>query len=988
MSNTLKSLCACIVVVLFCSLVGAQSTNSTASAVVPQLVRFSGKAVDEQGKPVSGIVGLTFAIYNSQQGGAPLWMETQNVTADAKGNYTVQLGAASAQGLPLDLFSSGEARWVGVRISGGEEQPRVLLLSVPYALKAADAQTLGGLPSSAFVLAGPPNSTPSTASTPAPNPGGDATPGITGSGKANYIPIWTSGSKLGNSVLFQSGKGATAQVGIGTTTPASTLDVNGTGTIRGLFGLPSTGTATATQGYNSQPTEQTASSYNSGAGAAVNQNFLWQAEPTGNDTNNTSATLNLLFGAGGNKPAETGLNIASNGQITFATGQTFPGTGSITGVTAGSDLTGGGSSGNVTLNLDTTKVPLLGAANTFTASQTVNGTMTATTFSGSGSALTNVNAASLNGLTASAFGQLAASNLYQSSPLGTTIPQVLAPVNNATTSGGFSSNPLDLAASSYNSGAGAAQNETFRWQAEAAGNNTGSPSGTLNLLFGANGAAPTETGLNIANNGQVTFAKGQSFPGAGTVTSVGSGAGLTGGPITGSGSLSIATGGVTNAMLVNPSLTVTAGTALTGGGAVPLGGSTTLNVDTTQVPLLAANNTFTGNQIVNANLSASSISAGPMSATASGSAAAVTATDLSTTGVGGVIASSSTGTGVYSTGGSYGVYGDSSYTGVRGTGGSYGVYGNASSIGVYGTGATGVYASGSTTGVYGTAPTGVYGYGSTSGVSGQGGNYGVWGSGVTGVYGAGDSSGVYGSGSGSGSVGVNGYGYSYGLIAGASSDGWAGWFNGNVDVDGKLSKAGGSFKIDHPLDPANKYLYHSFVESPDMMNIYNGNVTTDAQGNAVVHLPEWFETLNRDFRYQLTVIGQFAQAIVATEIAEGRFSIKTDKPNVKVSWQVTGIRQDAWANANRIPVEEEKPEVERGFYLHPALYGAPEEKGILWARAPKAMQQWKEARAKAATGNGIQLPALPELPAKPGIERPQPLPVPPVRKSSSMKKPL
>jgi trimeric autotransporter adhesin len=168
---------------------------------------------------------------------------------------------------------------------------------------------------------------------------------------------------------------------------------------------------------------------------------------------------------------------------------------------------------------------------------------------------------------------------------------------------------------------------------------------------------------------------------------------------------------------------------------------------------------------------------------------------------------------------------------------------------------------------------------------------------------------------------------------------------------------GGSFKIDHPLDPGNKYLYHSFVESPDMMNIYNGNVTTDAQGDAVVPLPEWFETLNRDFRYQLTVIGQFAQAIVASEIDDGRFSIKTDKPSVKVSWQVTGIRQDAWANAHRIPVEQEKPEVERGFYLHPELYGASEEKGVLWARDPKAMKQWKEARTKAAASN--QKPASP-----------------------------
>jgi len=181
------------------------------------------------------------------------------------------------------------------------------------------------------------------------------------------------------------------------------------------------------------------------------------------------------------------------------------------------------------------------------------------------------------------------------------------------------------------------------------------------------------------------------------------------------------------------------------------------------------------------------------------------------------------------------------------------------------------------------------------------------------------------------------------------STGWAAWFNGNVDVDGNLSKAGGSFKIDHPLDPANKYLYHSFVESPDMMNIYNGNATLDGNGEAVVTLPDWFETLNRDFRYQLTAVGAPGPNLyVAEEIFGNHFKIAGGRPGAKVSWQVTGIRQDAWANAHRIPVEVEKPEVERGFYLHPELFGAPEEKGILWATAPKAMEQWKEARAKAA----------------------------------------
>jgi trimeric autotransporter adhesin len=171
--------------------------------------------------------------------------------------------------------------------------------------------------------------------------------------------------------------------------------------------------------------------------------------------------------------------------------------------------------------------------------------------------------------------------------------------------------------------------------------------------------------------------------------------------------------------------------------------------------------------------------------------------------------------------------------------------------------------------------------------------------------------------------------------------------NGNLKVSGLVSKGGGSFKIDHPLDPENKYLYHSFVESPDMMNIYNGNITTDGNGEAVIEMPAYFEALNRDFRYQLTVIGTFAQAIVADEMKGNHFSIRTNAPNVKVSWQVTGVRQDAFANKNRIPVEEDKSEGERGYYLHPEAFSQPETKSVLMVRHPERMRQRKEARENA-----------------------------------------
>ena len=174
--------------------------------------------------------------------------------------------------------------------------------------------------------------------------------------------------------------------------------------------------------------------------------------------------------------------------------------------------------------------------------------------------------------------------------------------------------------------------------------------------------------------------------------------------------------------------------------------------------------------------------------------------------------------------------------------------------------------------------------------------------------------------------------------------GLAGEFQGSVEVTGMLSKGGGSFKIDHPLDPENRYLYHSFVESPDMMNLYNGNAITDENGEATVEMPEYFQALNRDFRYQLTVIGTFAQAIIAEEIEGNHFKIRTSAPNVKVSWQVTGTRQDGWAQKNRIKVEVEKPERERGYYLHPEAFDQPEERGIGWAHNPATMRQLRESR--------------------------------------------
>ena len=243
------------------------------------------------------------------------------------------------------------------------------------------------------------------------------------------------------------------------------------------------------------------------------------------------------------------------------------------------------------------------------------------------------------------------------------------------------------------------------------------------------------------------------------------------------------------------------------------------------------------------------------------------------------------------------------------------------------------------------AGTAVVGQGAVIGVAG------VTTDGFAGVSGS-SQNGIGVSGNSSNADGVHGVSGStdplFAAIRGLAGNGaYAGRFTGDVTISGTLSKGGGSFKIDHPLDPENKYLYHSFVESPDMMNIYNGNVTTNENGDAVVKMPEYFDALNAEFRYQLTVMGTFAQAIVAEKMKGNRFVIKTNAPNVEVSWQVTGVRKDAFANKNRIRVEVEKDERERGFYLHPEAFDQPDERGVEWAHNPEMMQQLRQQRLEA-----------------------------------------
>ncbi|HKW26697.1 MAG TPA: hypothetical protein VJN48_13005, partial [Terriglobales bacterium] len=548
-------------------------------------MRFSG-AVKNGGGPQTGVAGVTFLLYKDQEGGAPLWIETQNVKLDSAGHYIAFIGSTKTDGLPIELFSSGEARWLGVQVEGQPEQPRVLLLSVPYALKAADAETLGGKPASAFSLAVPaePESTSTTATGAKPS-SEQVTANSKSMGTAGFIARWTSNKTLGNGILFF--QDASGRVGIGTTTPLSLLHVNGIAQVG-----PGTPTPTS------------------------------------------------MLNVASSSPSVTGLS---------ATGFTGPTS------TAGMVVVGGES-----------KTP-----------------------AGTGA----------NGLFAT---------------------------------GGIGDGP-------------------------------GGTGGTAIVANGGPGVGPVGTGgAGIIAHG----ADGQGPSGSG------------------------------------------------GDGVVGIGGA-------------------------------------------------------------------------------------SFSSGVFGIGNSFddtGVTGMAPGIGVHGE-------STETTGV------GVFG------VATEAGGVGVVGSAVPGSY--------------------------------------AGEFNGDLNVTGAIFAGTKDFRIDHPLDPANKYLLHASVESSEMMDVYSGNTTLDGRGQATVRLPQWFEVVNTDFRYQLTSVGVPSPGLyVAKEIANHQFTIAGGSPGGKVSWQISAVRNDPYAKANPLVVEQAKRLRERGYYIHPALYGATAEKSIEWARHPYAMRKMKEFKTKQSSMKG------------------------------------
>jgi len=980
-----------------------QVVATNTNVVVPPLINFSGQLTDANGKPLTGTVGVSFLLYKDQQGGSPLWMETQNVQPDRTGHYTVMLGSTSSAGLPADIFVTGEAHWLGVHVQGQEEQPRVLLVSAPYALKAGDAETIGGLPPSAFVLAAPPAgngagvsaSQGAAAIAGAPTGPPAASDVTTTGGTVNAVPLFTTSTNIQNSLLTQSGKAAINVVG--------------------KLNLPALGLATATAGKNSQPQSFVASVFNSTTSTAVPQTFQWQAEPVGNDTSTATGSLNLLFGSGTSKPVETGLHIASNGQITFATGQTFPGTGNgtVTNVATGLGLTGGPITTTGTLAIDTTKIPQLGAANTFVGNQSITGNLSASgsvtaqvgnfdgtssspllnivqTGTGDGGVITAATGYAGLLVTGNSIGVQGTANAsggaglagYSTNGYGV-YGSDSASTGNATGVFGGTSSPNGIgvigeqsssASSSSSSGAGVSGATLSPTGFGVVGyeySTTGTTAGVYGLTSSDNGYGVEGSGPNVGVLGVATVGAGLFNFG---VEGIGQGSGTGGGFFMGGLATSIFVPGPVDGVLAYGGEDRTSSGSAAGPGGEFYGGSSTAGIAGTGIYGYA------------------------------GSGINVDAKGLPVAGVTGEGASF--GPGVFGSDGTYSgtsrksVGTDSGVWGDAGSGGTFGVvatadntwalgaYNNSAAeptLGVlnYSTSNTASILLGSTKALNGYVDLGGAGCSSSAYVGLQLGQFGM--SNCTNFTMMGDGANTFinaGNGTTTGSIWFrvnNNHSPSAMTINNNGSINTG----GNFTVGGTLSVTGTkNFMIDHPLDPANKYLYHAAIESSEVLNLYSGNVTLDASGAAVVNLPDWFEVLNKDFRYQLTPIGQPGHDLyIAEEVSGGHFKIAGGTPGGRVSWQVTGVRNDAWERAHPMVVEADKG-ADRGHYLTPEFFGQPEEARIGYGdpvppEVPK--RNLLEPRTSGERARSTSRPRM--MPPRPAVlapPKPPQLPKPPV----------
>ena len=1016
----------------------SSASSGVSASVVPRLIKFGGEInLQSQAQEIQGgqnpsltIVGVTFSLYELQEGGSPLWSESQKVQADEQGRYTVLLGATQAGGLPLDLFTSGKALWLGVQpqLPGSVEQPRVLLVAVPYALKASDSDTLGGKPASAYALASGPLAAvapgaQSIADNPQPTAGNQevasdqapvsapqpatACSSVTsdGTATANYVAKFTSACNIQQSLLFDNG----TNVGVGTKAPAAFLDAQ------------STLTATAS-GFNYGLRTLTTANPAAGSAASFFSLFANAQTPSGN----TQSFFNLY-----------GMDFRTDHYGTGTVSSAYGGFGAVLNHAAGIISNAYG------------LYTYLSNGGTGTIANSYGLYLAPPLYPGGGtfSNYTGVYIANPTTVVPNAFGVYSGggTNYFKGNVgIGTTSPGAnLEVAGNLKVSG--TGHGITYPDGSTQTTANIPGTGTVTTVGSGAGL-TGGPITTSGMLSIA-AAGVTDAMLAQSYSGTGSCATGQfvvslgraAAPGCaagntGTVTSVGSGAGLTGGPITGSGTLSVATGGVTNAMLLNSSLSVNAGAGLSGGGSVSLGGSTSLSISSGGVTnsmlanssltvtagtglggggtvALGGTVTLTNSGILGLGVSAPIATTGGQSPTLSITAAGVTDALLAnaysgvgTCATGKVVTAlarnaaptcvtASVGT-VTSVGSGAGLTGgpitSSGTLSIATAGVTDAMLANAySGVGTCGAGmvvtALGRNAAptciaenpGTITGV--TAGTDLTGGGTVGVVTLNldttkvpqliASNQFTGNQSVTGNLGITDSavgdtamsavasdasaantaiSGAANGPSGTGVIGDAENGSQAVGVWGKSSSGYAGEFTGNLDVSGTLTAATKNFKIDDPVDPANKYVYHASVESSEMVDIYSGNVTLDGKGEATVQVPAWFETLNGDFRYQLSTIGGFAPVYIAEEIKHAQFKVAGGKPGMKVSWQVTGVRQDAFARANPLQVEVEKPVNERGYYIHPELYGAGQEKSIEWAEHPEQMRKLAQQQAKAA----------------------------------------
>jgi hypothetical protein len=305
-----------------------QSVSPSAIAGTPHLLKFKGHLSSGP-----GVVGVMFALYSEQQAGPALWQEAQNVTVDVNGDYSVLLGANTIDGLPTALFDADGPHWLGVQVSGQQELPRLLLVSVPYALKAKDADTLGGKPASAYALA---NSSGAVTAVAGNSPTGSTQSLTTLTGTSNFLGKFLDASTLIDSMIYESN----GLVGINNNSPSVALDV--TGDVKAINGnflgrvilgstmLAAADVATSSQGFSSGGLDLDTSVFNSATGQAQDQLFRWQALPVSNNTATPTGRLAFLSGTSPANAAETGLSISNTGVINFAAGQTFPGAAQVT----------------------------------------------------------------------------------------------------------------------------------------------------------------------------------------------------------------------------------------------------------------------------------------------------------------------------------------------------------------------------------------------------------------------------------------------------------------------------------------------------------------------------------------------------------------------------------------------------------------------------------------------------------------------------------